>query len=74
MGRGGRAGHEHPDTPRTPSRRGLPTWRIVRYADDFVVLVHGSRDDAQTLHEDIADVLAPTGSAALGRPRPASCT
>ena len=20
---------------------GLPTWRIVRYADDFLVLVHG---------------------------------
>ena len=28
---------------RRHSRRahGLPTWRIVRYADDFVVLVHG---------------------------------
>jgi RNA-directed DNA polymerase len=36
----------------TPSRRdrrrakGLPNWRIVRYADDFVVLVHGTREDA----------------------------
>lgn len=26
-------------------RKGLPTWRIVRYADDFVVLVHGNHDD-----------------------------
>jgi RNA-directed DNA polymerase len=51
----------------TPGRRarrrakGLPNWRIVRYADDFVVLVHGTRDDTQTLREDIARVLAPLG-------------
>jgi RNA-directed DNA polymerase len=42
-------------------RRGLPNWRIVRYADDFVVLVFGSRDDARALHEEIADVLRPLG-------------
>jgi RNA-directed DNA polymerase len=42
-------------------RRGLPNWRIVRYADDFVVLVFGSRDDAETLREEIANVLAPLG-------------
>jgi RNA-directed DNA polymerase len=41
--------------------KGLSTWRIVRYADDFVVLVHGSRDDVETLREDIAGVLAPLG-------------
>lgn len=40
---------------------GLPTWRIVRYADDFVVLVHGQRGDVETLHEDVATVLAPLG-------------
>jgi RNA-directed DNA polymerase len=51
----------------TPSRRArrrrkdLPNWRIVRYADDFVVLVHGTCDDVETLHDDIADVLAPLG-------------
>jgi RNA-directed DNA polymerase len=51
----------------TPSRRArrrakaLPNWRIVRYADDFVVLVHGERDDFETLREDIAHVLAPLG-------------
>jgi RNA-directed DNA polymerase len=51
----------------TPRRRawrrvkGLPNWRIVRYADDFVILVHGTRDDVQTLHDVIADVLAPLG-------------
>ena len=51
-------------TPRRRARRrakGLPNWRIVRYADDFVVLVHGTRADAETLHEQIADVLTPLG-------------
>lgn len=51
----------------TPGRRakrrakGLPNWRIVRYADDFVILVHGTRDDVQALHEDIVTVLEPLG-------------
>ena len=41
--------------------KGLPTWRIVRYADDFVVLVDGSEADAEALREEIAGVLAPLG-------------
>jgi RNA-directed DNA polymerase len=41
--------------------KGLPTWRIVRYADDFVVLVHGREHDVVALREDIADVLGPLG-------------
>lgn len=41
--------------------KGRPTWRIVRYCDDFVVLVHGSQADTQTLREDVAQVLAPLG-------------
>ena len=41
--------------------KGLPNWRIVRYADDFVVLVHGTRADAETLREETARVLAPLG-------------
>jgi RNA-directed DNA polymerase len=41
--------------------RGLPNWRIVRYADDFVVLVHGTRSDVEHLREDIAAELAPLG-------------
>ena len=40
---------------------GLPTWRIVRYADDFVVLVHGQERDVVALREDIATVLVPLG-------------
>ena len=38
-----------------------PNWRVVRYADDFVILVHGTRDDVQALREEIADVLQPMG-------------
>jgi RNA-directed DNA polymerase len=41
--------------------KGLATWRIVRYCDDFVVLVNGSHDDTQALHEEVAMVLAPLG-------------
>jgi RNA-directed DNA polymerase len=42
-------------------RKGLPNWRVVRYADDFVVLVHGTRADVEALREDVADVLQPLG-------------
>lgn len=41
--------------------KGLPTWRIVRYADDFVVLVHGQQADVEALREDVAEALAPLG-------------
>jgi RNA-directed DNA polymerase len=40
-------------------RKGLPNWRIVRYCDDFVVLVKGTRRDVEDLHEEITRVLAP---------------
>ena len=42
-------------------RKGLPNWRIVRYADDFAVLVHGGKGDAEALREEIAGVLAGLG-------------
>jgi RNA-directed DNA polymerase len=45
----------------TRRKKGLPNWRIIRYADDFVILVHGTRDDALALRETVADVLAPMG-------------
>jgi RNA-directed DNA polymerase len=41
--------------------KGLPNWRVVRYADDFVVLVNGTRADVEALHDDVATVLAPLG-------------
>jgi len=42
-------------------RKDLPNWRVVRYADDFVVLVHGTRADVEALREEVALVLAPLG-------------
>jgi RNA-directed DNA polymerase len=41
--------------------QGSATWRLVRYADDFVVLVHGDQHHVETLREDVAAVLAPLG-------------
>jgi RNA-directed DNA polymerase len=42
-------------------RHGLPNYRLVRYADDFVVLVHGEQQDAERICDTIADVIAPMG-------------
>lgn len=42
-------------------RRGEPTYRLVRYADDFVVLVHGTQAHAEALRDEAATVLAPMG-------------
>ncbi len=41
--------------------KGQPTWRVVRYCDDFVVLVHGGRHDVEALREQVARVLDPLG-------------
>lgn len=41
--------------------RGLATYRLVRYADDFVVLVAGTRAHAEALRDEVAAVLAPMG-------------
>src|SRR3954449_2535024 len=38
----------------TRRKKGLPNWRIVRYADDFVVLVHGTKSDVHALRGQIA--------------------
>jgi len=42
-------------------RKGLATYRIVRYADDFVVMVNGTREHADGLRDEVAAVLAPIG-------------
>ena len=42
-------------------RKNLPNWRVIRYADDFAVIVHGTRADVEALREDVAAVLAPLG-------------
>lgn len=40
-------------------QKGLPNCRLVRYADDFVVLVSGDRNDAESVRAEVAAVLAP---------------
>ena len=51
-----------PEWTRVKRRRaGEPTMRLVRYADDFVVMVHGTRDDAEALWDEVGQVLAPIG-------------
>jgi RNA-directed DNA polymerase len=44
-------------------KQGHPTMRLVRYADDFVVMVHGQRSDAEALFDEVTHVLAPIGLA-----------
>ena len=42
-------------------RNGLGNWRLVRYADDFVLLVSGDRHHAEALREQVSAVIAPLG-------------
>jgi len=42
-------------------RHGLANYRLVRYADDFVVMVSGTRAHAEDLRDEVAAVLAPIG-------------
>jgi RNA-directed DNA polymerase len=42
-------------------KQGLGTWRLVRYSDDFVVMVNGSPRHAEALRAEVAAVLAPRG-------------
>jgi len=51
-----------PEWTRASRRRvGEPVMKLVRYADDFVVMVHGTRDDAEALWDEVTAVLAPIG-------------
>ena len=42
-------------------RAGGPTMKVIRYADDFVVMVNGTRDHAQALWDEVGEVIAPLG-------------
>jgi RNA-directed DNA polymerase len=44
--------HEH-------RKRGGATYRIIRYADDFVIMVDGERHHAEALRDEVAALLAP---------------
>ena len=41
--------------------KGQATYRLVRYADDFVILVSGTRAQAEALRDEAATVLGPMG-------------
>lgn len=38
-------------------RRGMATYRLIRYADDFVILVRGTREQADAVRDEAARVL-----------------
>ena len=42
-------------------RRGQPSFRLSRYADDWCLMVHGTQADAEALREQIAEVLSAMG-------------
>lgn len=46
---------------RTRRRKGQGTWRLVRYADDMVVMVAGTRDNAEAQLAAISHLLAQIG-------------
>jgi len=43
------------------TQRGAATYRLIRYADDFVVMVFGTRQHAEILYSEIETVLEPIG-------------
>jgi RNA-directed DNA polymerase len=45
----------------TRRRHGLPNYRLCRYADDWCLVVSGTKADAETLCEEIAGVLSMMG-------------
>jgi RNA-directed DNA polymerase len=45
----------------TRRKNGLGNWRLVRYCDDFVLMVAGDRHHAEALREEVSVVLAPLG-------------
>ena len=56
--------HQDMGTSRQRAKRkekGLGNWRLIRYADDFVLMVAGDRHHAEALREEVSAVLAPLG-------------
>ncbi|MFF4763197.1 reverse transcriptase domain-containing protein [Streptomyces sp. NPDC001292] len=39
----------------------MADYRLIRYADDFVILVSGTRAHAEALHPEVAEVLSTVG-------------
>ena len=45
----------------TYRKRGGATYRIIRYADDFTIMVNGTKAQADALWDEVAQLLAPLG-------------
>jgi RNA-directed DNA polymerase len=56
------AGHWTDRVERAKRRRhGLANYRLIRYADDFAIMVSGTRAHAETLLDEVAQVLSTLG-------------
>jgi len=56
--------HQHMGTSGQRAKRrrhGHGNWKIIRYADDFVLMVSGERHHAEALRQEVTAVLAPLG-------------
>jgi RNA-directed DNA polymerase len=56
--------HQEMGTGKQRAKRrsnGLGNWRLIRFADDFVLMVSGERHHAEALREEVSGVLAPLG-------------
>ena len=56
-------GSGHHRNERLPGAVTSPNYRLVRYADDWCLLVSGTKDDAETLREENRRVLVQMGFA-----------
>ena len=65
----GRPGRQRGER-RVRLRWGLPNYRLIRYADDWCLMVKGTRADAEALREEIAGVLESRMVCACLRKRP----
>jgi RNA-directed DNA polymerase len=53
--------HGSPYRREAHRKRGGATYRIIRYADDFVIMVAGDKAHADALWDEVAEVIAPLG-------------
>ena len=53
--------HTSPYRREVHRKRGGATYRIIRYADDFVIMVAGTRAHADALWDETTEVIAPLG-------------
>jgi RNA-directed DNA polymerase len=53
--------HGSPYRREAHRKRGGTTYRIIRYADDFVIMVAGTKAHADALWDEVAEVIAPLG-------------